>query len=56
MPLGKGSLGSHSLAVASRALPYFEEKFGIPYPLPKSDLIAVPDFAAGAMENWGAVT
>ena len=55
-PKGKTALGKHALFVASRALPFFEEKFGIKYPLPKSDLLAIPDFAAGAMENWGCVT
>ena len=55
-PKGKTALGNHALYVASKALPFFEEKFGIKYPLPKSDLLAIPDFAAGAMENWGCVT
>lgn len=39
-----------------KALEYCEQYFGITYPLPKLDLIAVPDFAFGAMENWGAIT
>ncbi len=39
-----------------KALNYCEQYFQIPYPLPKMDLIAVPDFAFGAMENWGAIT
>jgi aminopeptidase N len=38
------------------ALQYCEEFYGIDYPLAKMDLIAVPDFAFGAMENWGAIT
>ncbi|KAH8232214.1 hypothetical protein KR032_002212 [Drosophila birchii] len=39
-----------------KVLQYYEELFGIKFPLPKMDQIAVPDFAAGAMENWGLVT
>ncbi|XP_055335825.1 aminopeptidase N-like [Paramacrobiotus metropolitanus] len=44
-----------ALDVACQMLVYFETYFGIPFPLTKLDLIAVPDFIAGAMENWGAV-
>ncbi len=43
-------------ATAARALEYYEEKFGTPYPLSKLDQVALPDFEAGAMENWGLVT
>lgn len=39
-----------------KVLQYYEEFFGIKFPLPKVDQVAVPDFAAGAMENWGLVT
>ena len=39
-----------------RALHYYNNYFGIPYPLKKLDLIALPDFEAGAMENFGAIT
>ncbi len=41
---------------AARALEYYDEKFGIKYPLTKLDQVALPDFEAGAMENWGLVT
>lgn len=53
---GKKEQGRFALDVARRLLPFYESYFGIPYPLPKLDLIAIPDFAAGAMENWGAIT
>eukprot|EP00795_Rhopilema_esculentum_P003842 gene3842-15137_t len=42
--------------VGTRILPYFEGYYNISYPLPKADMIAIPDFAAGAMENWGLIT
>ncbi len=45
-----------ALETGVRSLSFYNEYFGIPYPLPKLDMIAVPDFGAGAMENWGAVT
>ena len=41
---------------AQKMLPYFESYFGVKYPVDKLDLIAIPDFSAGAMENLGAVT
>lgn len=53
---GKKDQGSFALNVALHALPYFGEWFGIPYDLSKLDMVALPDFAAGAMENWGLVT
>lgn len=42
--------------VAARSLEYFDDNFGVPYPFSKLDQIALPDFEAGAMENWGLVT
>src|SRR3989339_895930 len=53
---GKKEQAGFALDVAVKCLDFYEDYFGIPYPLPVLDLIAIPDFAAGAMENWGAVT
>ena len=53
---GKEELGRFALENSIAALSYMNDYFGIPYPLAKMDHIAVPDFAAGAMENWGAIT
>ena len=50
-----GQLG-FALDAAVRTLDYFNDYFGIPYPLSKLDLVTVPDFSAGAMENWGVIT
>lgn len=53
---GKKDQAKFSLDVAVKTLDFFSDYFNIPYPLPVLDMIAIPDFAAGAMENWGAVT
>ncbi|TDZ28345.1 Aminopeptidase 2 [Colletotrichum spinosum] len=48
--------GRYALEIGVKALEFYEQAFGLPYPLPKFDQVAIPDFAAGAMENWGLVT
>lgn len=53
---GKLSQAKFALDVACRLLTFYEKYFDIAYPLPVLDLIAIPDFDAGAMENWGAIT
>lgn len=53
---GKKEQGQFALKVAALSLDYYTEYFKIPYPLPKMDLIAIPEFACGAMENWGLTT
>lgn len=55
-PVGKKEQGQFALEVAVKTLPFYNKYFQIAYPLPKIDLIAIADFAAGAMENWGLVT
>ena len=53
---GNEDKGRFALETSVDLLGYFHEYFGVPYPLTKLDHIAIPDFAAGAMENWGAIT
>ena len=48
--------GRFSLELAARTLDFYEKTFDSPFPLPKMDMVAIPDFSAGAMENWGLVT
>ncbi|NNN10853.1 MAG: M1 family metallopeptidase [Acidimicrobiaceae bacterium] len=55
-PRGKGHLCAFAHEVADHALRFFTDWYQIEYPAPKLDLLAIPDFAAGAMENLGAVT
>jgi aminopeptidase N/puromycin-sensitive aminopeptidase len=53
---GKENLTRFPLEAGKAILHYYNDYYGIKYPLAKLDLIAVPDFQAGAMENWGAIT
>ena len=53
---GKRRLAAFGQEVAVASLRYFEDYYGLPYPGDKLDLLAIPDFAAGAMENLGAIT
>uniref|UniRef100_A0A1B6GWM4 Aminopeptidase n=2 Tax=Proconiini TaxID=565685 RepID=A0A1B6GWM4_9HEMI len=46
----------YALDVGPKILRHFEDYFGIKFPLPKIDMVALPDFSAGAMENWGLIT
>ena len=55
-PIGKEQLADYALEVGAFALRYFTDWFGIVYPGDKLDLVAIPDFAFGAMENLGCVT
>ncbi|MBY0376881.1 M1 family metallopeptidase, partial [Patescibacteria group bacterium] len=47
---------SFALDCAVKTLDFYEKYFAIAYPLPVLDMIAIPDFSSGAMENWGAIT
>jgi len=50
-----GSL-DFALDAAVKSIEFFDEYFDTPYPLPKADHVALPDFSSGAMENWGLIT
>ena len=45
-----------ALDIATRSIDFYDDYFGVKYPLPKSDHVALPDFSSGAMENWGLIT
>jgi aminopeptidase N len=53
---GKKEMGSFALDAAEHVLSYYDKYFGIKYPYGKLDLVALPDFSAGAMENTGCIT
>ena len=56
-PTGEEDQGAYALSVEKNVLPFYNSYFGVPYPLPKLDMIAIPgNYLAGAMENWGAIT
>ena len=55
-PPGKSDNGDFALKCACDCLDLYDDFFGVPYPLPKLDMVAIPEFAMGAMENWGLVT
>ncbi|KAG6581845.1 Aminopeptidase M1, partial [Cucurbita argyrosperma subsp. sororia] len=54
-PLGKSEQGRFSLNIAVKVLDYFTKYFSMSYPLPKLDMVAVPEFGGGAMENNGLI-
>ena len=53
---GMSRYGRFGMEFGRKCLRFSEDYYGVPYPIPKLDLIAIADFAAGAMENWGAIT
>jgi aminopeptidase N len=53
---GKSEWGRYALESSAKLLEYFNDYFGVPYPLPKLDQIALPGGFGGAMENWGGIT
>ncbi|HWX17297.1 MAG TPA: M1 family metallopeptidase, partial [Chthoniobacterales bacterium] len=53
---GKTEWGRYTLEGSAKILQYYNDYFGVPYPLPKLDQIAVPGGFGGAMENWGGIT
>lgn len=53
---GKKQHAKFAMESAKKSLEFLNSYFDIPYPMPVLDMIAIPDFSAGAMENWGAIT
>eukprot|EP00808_Paulinella_micropora_P009430 g1062.t1 len=54
-PSGKQQWGEMAVQTGAKMMQHYEKYFDIPFPLPKQDMVAVPDFSMGAMENWGLV-
>jgi aminopeptidase N len=52
----KAELGRYALEASEQILKYYNDYFGVPYPLPNLDQIALPGGFGGAMENWGGIT
>ncbi len=55
-PAQRAAALDFALDHAIKSIEFFDDYFGVPYPLPKSDHVALPDFSSGAMENWGLIT
>jgi tricorn protease interacting factor F2/3 len=53
---GDSRKGDYALENSAKFLKLYGDYYNVPYPLPRLDLIALPEYAAGAMENWGAIT
>ena len=53
---GKAEMGRYALEATAQILQYYNDYFGLPYPLPNLDQIALPGGFGGAMENWGGIT
>ena len=52
----KSGQADYAASIGPVILHYYEEYFNLTYPLPKMDMVAIPDFGPGAMENWGLIT
>ncbi|XP_071711072.1 aminopeptidase M1-like [Rutidosis leptorrhynchoides] len=55
-PVGKSDKGKLALSISVKSLELYTKYFSMPYMLPKLDMVAVPDFSGGAMENYGLIT
>ncbi|KAD4889372.1 hypothetical protein E3N88_21445 [Mikania micrantha] len=55
-PVGKSEKGKLALSISVKSLEFYTKYFSMPYTLPKLDMVGVPDFLAGAMENYGLIT
>ncbi|KAF9156775.1 Aminopeptidase 2 mitochondrial [Actinomortierella ambigua] len=55
-PVGLAEHGRYALDLAVKSVEIFARMFDMPHPLPKLDMVAIPDFAPGAMENWGLIS